>query len=200
MEVLKSRICGYLAADGSVIIRKENGTNRLHYDIQFYPDHYVLVRLFRKAFKEVYGKEVSIRQKRNFFYVRASDKFAAMDLVSLAKFSSRYWTIPKVLNSKASKKAWLKAYFDCDGYVCKRYVQIQSVNKDGLLKIRNLLNEFGIRSKIYSYQRRQASWNTNHLLNIQGRNMMLNFMHEIGFDHPLKYAKLKEFIGTLIGI
>jgi hypothetical protein len=197
MEILKSKICGYLAADGSVTVRKEKGTNRFHYDVRFYPDHYALVRHYKTAFKKIYGKDVNVRRERNYFYARTSSKPAATDLLSIANFSSRCWTLPTILKSEQSKKTWLRAYFDCDGYVCRRYVQVQSVNKKGLIKIKNLLNGFGIRSRLYSYQRRQKSWNTNHILTIPGKTGLLNFMREIGFDHPSKRAKLKEFTDNI---
>jgi len=199
IDIFKSRLCGFLAADGSVIIRKEAGTNRFHYDVQFYPDHYTLVKLYEEAFKAVYGKELNIKQKHNFFFVRASSKFAAQNLASLANFNSKNWTIPKFLKTKELKKVWLKAYFDCDGYVCKNYVQVQSVNKTGLEKMKKVLYEFGIKSKIYSYRRQQTAWSTNYLLNIPRKNEMLKFMLEIGFDHPLKCAKLKEFTNLFLG-
>ena len=52
---LKARICGYLAGDGSVIIRKDNGNN-LHHIIKFSPDHESLIKPFVQAFKILYKK------------------------------------------------------------------------------------------------------------------------------------------------
>jgi len=193
-EILKSRLCGFLAADGSVFIRKELRTEKVHYEIRFYPDDYALVELFNKSFERLYGKKVFYKQDGKYFRISISNKFAVRDLLSISKFSSKNWTLPKILKSKESKIEWLKAYFDCDGYVCKKYIQVQSVNKNGLNQISKLLKEFGIVSKIYVYERKQKSWNINYLLNINGKVMMTKFLKEIGFNHTLKKNKLQELI------
>jgi hypothetical protein len=138
-EILRSRLCGFLAADGSVFIRKELKTGKVHHEIRFYPDNDVLVELFNKAFEKLYGSKTHIKQDGKYFRLSANNKFAVMDLLSIAKFSSKNWSLPKILNSKKAQIEWLKCYFDCDGYIGKKYIQIQSVNKKGLQQMQKLL-------------------------------------------------------------
>ena len=57
-----------------------------------------------------------------------------------------------------------------------------------------MLAEFEIKSKLYSYERKQKSWNTNYMLNVNGRERMLKFQEEIGFNHRLKKTKLKKIL------
>lgn len=190
----KSRLCGFLAADGSVFIRKEKKTGKIHYELRFYPDDDGLTKLFAESFKAVYGLDVHVKKDANYYFVYANNKLAVSDLLSLAKFSSMEWFVPSFISSKASKIEWLRAYFDCDGYVSKKYIQVQSVNKKGLEQMKDLLLEFGIESKIYSYERKQKSWNTNYMLNINGRKKMLKFREKIGFNHRLKKNKLEKIL------
>lgn len=88
---------------------------------------------------------------------------------------------------------WLRAYFDCEGYVGKNVIHIQSVNKKGIEKIHELLKEFNIESKIYKYQRKNKNWNTNYLLYILKKESRLNYLKEIGFNHLIKFQKLSKF-------
>ena len=134
-NILKSILCGFLAADGSVFIRTEKKTGKVHYEIRFYPDDYKLVELFATSFEKLYGKIVHVKQDNKYYRISICNKVATNDLLSLADFSSKNWTFPKkIIKSKECKKEWLRSYFDCDGYVGKKYVQLQSVNMKGLKK------------------------------------------------------------------
>ena len=43
--ILKARLCGFLAGDGTVAIRRENKkSSSNHYEVNFYPDHKSLVK------------------------------------------------------------------------------------------------------------------------------------------------------------
>ena len=195
-QILKARLCGFLAADGSVFIRKEPNTGKVHHEIKFYPDDHKLVEIFAISFKKLYGKDVHIKQERKYYRVSICNKTATRDLLSIANFSSKNWTFPKIIKSRSSKIEWLKSYFDCDGYVGKKYIQLQSVNKEGLEQIQKLLNDFGIVSKIYTYKRKQKSWNINYLLNINRKDMIIRFHKEIGLRHTLKKERLESLISA----
>lgn len=190
----KARICACLAADGSVYIREENNRKR-HYTIRFYPDNIELANSFVRSFHMIYGRSPSIKVEKKYFIINCDCKDAVLDLFSITKFGSLEWFIPfKILKNSATKKEWLKSFFDCDGYVAKKYVQLQSVNRKGIKQIQTLLQTFGIVSRIYIYKRKQKNWNTNYLLNIYGKEMMAKFSKEIGFNHPLKMKKLDNLI------
>ena len=192
---LKARIFGYLAGDGYVsLVKNVNGNG---YEVNFYPDNYATLVAFVEAIRAVYDKEPFVYRYKNkrIFYVRCRNKKICNDLLSISKFKSLEWDFPfKVFKDKKSKKEWLRAFFDCEGYVGKKYIQVQSVNKKGLISVQKLLREFGIESKIYVYKRKQKSWNINYLLNINKRNMRIKFFKKIGFNHTLKKNKLQELI------
>lgn len=194
---LKARIFGYLAADGYVSVVKNKKGNS--YEVNFYPDDYATLVAFVQAFRAVYKKEPLVYRfkGKNVFYVRCRNKEICNDLLSISKFKSLEWNFPfKVFNNLKSKKEWLRAFFDSEGYVARKYIQVQSVNKKGLTSVQKLLKEFGIESKMYVYKRKEKSWNTNYLLNINRMDMRIKFFKKIGFNHTLKRKKLQELINA----
>jgi len=104
--LLKSRLCGYLAGDGCVIICKEKARPHLkNKRISFYPDHICLANDFRETFHKVYGVKPSLEKEKNHYRVRLGSKLAYLDLISLAKFDSLGWGIPsKILTTPETKK------------------------------------------------------------------------------------------------
>lgn len=190
---LIAELCGFLAADGSVFIRKEK-TGKSHYEFRFYPDHESVLKRFLYVFEQLYGVTPHAKNMGNYFYVQIQNKKACIDLLKLAKFGSLSWSIPKIIkNDKKIVRFWLRAYFDCDGYVSKKYIQLQSVNEKGLKEISKLLTNWNIGTKIYRYERPNKNWNVNYLLNINKKQDRLKFLKTIGFNHKVKLNKLKSF-------
>jgi hypothetical protein len=77
-------ICGFLAGDGSVRIRKGK-----HYEICFYPDDLTMARIFQELFYQVYGKRMKIKKEKwlgDCYILRTKFKKACLDLLSLASF------------------------------------------------------------------------------------------------------------------
>ncbi len=189
---LKARIIGYIMGDGSATIRKEKTYN--HHTICFYPDDTRMLEAFLDAFKKLYGFTPNVKKLQNHYQVRADSKAILTDLFKYGSFRSLEWCIPKkLLTSKLSKQEWLRAFYDCEGYVGPRVIAIQSVNKHGLQEIQNLLKEFEIKSQLYSYKRKQQTWNTNYLLYITRREERYKFLKNIGFNHFEKQKKLEKF-------
>ena len=190
---LTAELCGFLAADGSVFIRKEK-TGKTHYEFKFYPDHESVLKRFLYIFEKLYGVVPHVKNMGNYFCVQIQNKKACIDLLKLAKFGSLSWTIPEIIkNDRKSARLWLRAYFDSDGYVGKKYIQLQSVNERGLKEISKLLTIWNIETKIYRYKRPNKNWNVNYLLNINKRQGRLKFLKTIGFTHKVKLNKL-EFL------
>lgn len=189
---LKARICGYLAGDGSVVIRKER-KSASHYYVKFYPDNKFLVNSFLAAFKIVYGKKPKVRKMGNFFEIVCYSKPIVEDLLKITKFGLYEWRAPyKILRSLESKREWLRAIFDSEGYVGKKYIRIQTTNKNGIMDIKKLLKSFGIESKFYEYTPKNMKWNKVYMLFIIRRRDIINFLREVGFTHPIKLSKLKQ--------
>jgi len=193
---LKSSIIGFLQGDGFVAIRREK-TGIVHYDLAFYPDDFYVACLFVYRYELLFGKELKIRFDKNFYKIRTSQKSAVFDLLASAKFRSLEWRIPEYIADKdVEKREWIRALFDCEAYVGKREVTMQSVSKDGLLDVQKTLLHFGIFSKMYSYQRKEKNWNTNFILRIGKKENIRNFLKEIGFNHSKKKIKLKTIAGV----
>ncbi|MBI2148967.1 hypothetical protein HYU23_04760 [Candidatus Woesearchaeota archaeon] len=190
--ILKARICGYLAGDGNILIRKLNN-NPTHYITRFYPDHISLVNSFREAFIKIYKKEPKIKDNGNFFSLTIYSKIVVEDLLKLGNFGKLEWRAPmKILKSKNAKKEWLRAIYDCEGYVGKKQIKIQTVNEKGIGDIKRLLNEFNIDSKNYIYQPKNKKWNIVYILIINKKSERIKFLNEIGFNHTSKMEKLKK--------
>lgn len=196
--LLKAKLCGYLAGDGCVYIHKERARPHINSKrIAFYPDHIDLAKDFIETFYKIYKIRPHLKKEKNHFDIRICSKLAYWDLVSIAKFKSLNWNIPfKILTTKETKKEWIRSFFDCEAYVGKKMIQIQSINKRGLEQVKSLLKEFSIDSKMYSYERKQKNWNTNYLLCIMKKESRLKYLDIIGFRHPKKLENLKRCLNN----
>jgi len=191
--ILLSRLCGFLIGDGSVFIRKSKNSDGPHYDIRFYPDDETVANLFMKTVYELYHKKSRIRKEEKYFKIGVESKLACNHLLSIIPFASLSWKIPhQVLINNECKKEFIRAFFDCEAYVGKRIIQVQSVNQQGLKEIMNLLREFGIESKMYEYHRKNKNWNTNYILCIMKKDSRERYLNNIGFNHLSKQKKLEN--------
>lgn len=188
---LKARILGYLMGDGSVSMPIESdGT--IHYSVAFYPDDEVMLKSFLFAFKKVYNRIPTVKKYNHYFHARIISKSITLDLLNnYGSFRSLEWQIPiSILNSKLASKEWLRAFYDSEGYVGKRTIVVQSVNYDGLIQVKTLLQSYDIDCKIYKYHRKNKNWNTNYLLCIMKKSERIKFLKGIGFSHSKKQKKL----------
>ncbi|MFH1473690.1 MAG: LAGLIDADG family homing endonuclease [Candidatus Aenigmatarchaeota archaeon] len=194
VNFLKARICGFLVGDGSVYIRKEKQSGKVHHEIKFFPDHESLIKPFIYAFKEAYNKTPKVIKKNNYYVIRINSKIVILNLLSLCSFSSEGWTIPSFKEVEC-KKEWLRAMFDSDSYVGNEYVRLKTINKKGLEHVKKLLLEFKIKtSRIYVYKPRNEKWKTNYMLDIRDKKSLKIFLKDIGFNHKLKKEKLLSLI------
>jgi len=197
-EVLRARICGYLAGDGSISKRFDKVQRKMHHDIVFYPDNESVAKNFICSFEALYGKRPKMLNLGNYFKVRTELKPACVDLLKEGSFRSLEWSIPKfVLKNKELMKEWLRAFFDCESYVGPRIIQVQSVNKEGLIHIQKVLKTFGVESRIYEYKRKNPNWNINYLLSIMKLDSRLKYLKTIGFNHPIKQQKLEGYVANV---
>jgi len=188
---LKSRICAFLAGDGNIL--SDNGLTCRHNTIRFFPDHISLVKSFEEALLKVYNKRPKIIKKNNYFFITLDSKPVVLDLLSYCNFGKMNWKIPSfVFNSTKNKIEWLRAFFDCEAYVHKNYISVKSVNQKGMNQIRDLLEEFDITSKIYSYKPKNNNWNINYMLRILKKKDREYYARLIGFNHSIKFKKLNK--------
>jgi intein/homing endonuclease len=191
---LKARIIGYLIGDGSVSVHYGSDGNA-HHSIDFYPDDLGMLKSYIQAMSLVYDVIPKIKNLGNYYSVRTSSKPIVLDLLKITSFKSLDWKVP-MLSKSEEKIEFLRAIYDCEGYVGEKLIAIQSVNKVGLVQVSDLLKEFRILSKLYSYKRKNPRWNTNYLLYITDKESRRNFLKRIGFSHSKKLLKLKLYAGV----
>ena len=191
---LKARLCGFIAGDGSILVRKDN-EGKLHYVLRFFPDHYSLIKPFNESLFEIYGKTPKIKNDYSNQGIICYSKVVVEDLLNTTKFGILNWRVPfSILNNKKTKIEWLRAFFDSEGYIGKNQIKVQTVNKQGIKEVQQLLLQFGIKSNYYLYKPHNKNWNDVHILIIGPKKEQLKFLNTIGFNHKLKLAKLQRML------
>ncbi|HLD63100.1 MAG TPA: LAGLIDADG family homing endonuclease [Candidatus Norongarragalinales archaeon] len=180
-------IHAYLCADGYVI---KNPVSQKHkyYQIGLRNTEPVLLIDFQTKFERVFGIKPIITNEGR---CRISNKKIFLELTKEYSFYSDHWNPPKI--PKRQLPFWLRAYFDCDGWVAvtkakDRKIGLDSINKAGIIWIQKILrNEFGINSKVSKRNNRNI-----YTLRICGKDDLLKYNNKIGFLHPRKKEKLNE--------
>jgi hypothetical protein len=183
-----SAIHGYLCADGYVI-RNRGAQKHKFYHIGLRNTNTVLLVDFQKRFERRFGVRPFITNEGR---CRIQNKEIYHELTNGFSFYSGEWNIPDI--SKDLLKLWLRSYFDCDGWVsCRkgksREIGLDSINKKGIIQIRDALYKFGIASNVKERKNREI-WR----LYIYGKDNILKFRNAIGFLHPDKKSTLEEAI------
>ncbi len=102
---LKAAICGFLAGDGSVQVRKEK--NFYHYQLDFFPDDEEMLKTYMDAIKYIYNKVPSIRRRDNVFIVRITSKVIVQDILRDASFGIKTWSLPNNLFGRNTPTLWV---------------------------------------------------------------------------------------------
>ena len=193
-KLLKSAICGFLAGDGSVQKRKEN--NFFHYQIDFFPDDELMMGAYLNQIKIIYNKVPKVKKERKHYSVRFTSKVVVEDLFSLAEFGQRTWTLPKDLfKIEGAKQNWLRAFFSSEAYVNNKSIKIQTINKESMGKISEILNELNIDNRYYEYNSKRKSESSVAIIFINKKESRLRFYNLIGFWHSKKTKVLEESLG-----
>jgi len=191
---LKARLCGFLAGDGSIMVRKDNN-RKMHYVLRFFPDHESLIKPFIESLFEIYNKKPIIKKDYRCNGLICYSKVVVQDLLNITKFGVLKWQVPfKILKDRKSKIEWLRAFFDSEGYVGKNHIKIQTVNKRGMNDIEKLLADFDIKSKRYVYHPKNKNWHIVYILIIGSKSEQMKFLNTIGFNHQIKLNKLKKML------
>ncbi len=185
-------IHAYLCADGYVIKNPPTQRHKYYY-IGLRNTNIVLLRDFQRRFLRhfgikpiiVVGQRAKIQNKRIYYQITKNQTYY-----------SNCWTFPEL--NKKLLRYWLRAYFDCDGWVSvvrakDRKVGLESINRAGILKIKNAQGKFGIVSTLNKRKNRRI-WS----LSICGRDDLTKFAKNIGFLHPKKSAKLNEALNSYV--
>lgn len=194
------KLHAYISSDGRVDTWKSKDLHgkklrvRTRFRIRFFNVEKMLIDDFIKSVKQIYSgkKYVYYPKKRDELEVRG--QIITKGIFALGQVSTKNWELPKKLN-KNQKAIWIRAFADCDGTVYNknytRYVAIDSINLKGLKQISNVLDEFGIKNKIYDIK---YKGNISYRLKISKKENLIKFEKLIGFNHPKKKEKLKQAI------
>ncbi|MBW2976022.1 hypothetical protein KY347_01095 [Candidatus Woesearchaeota archaeon] len=154
-----------------------------------------LVGQFIKDIKKVFCRKVT-KLRRNEYEVTA--KWIYDIFKETGALKSNNWFIPSNItkSDKAVKKQWLRAFFDDEAYVTKKYKRIvlNIVNKEGLNQIQKLLAEFGINS-VLNGPYRYKKYHSYHLTVC--RDSIKKYFELIGFSHPKKKKVLSELASQM---
>lgn len=182
-------IHAYLCGDGYVIKNPKTQKKKYYY-LGFRNTNLTLLKDFQKKFYSYF--RVKPRLKEGERCIVQNKKIYEKVIKRFHSFYSREWEMP-ILNKKLTK-IWLRAFFDCEGWVIvkshqNRHIGMECVNKNGLDKIKNALSSFKIKSKIKKRRDRNI-----YSLYIFGKVNLIKFRNNIGFIHPDKKEKLDRAI------
>lgn len=185
-------IHGYLCSDGYVI-RNPVTQKHKYYRVGLRNTCPTLLEDFRNRCKSFFKVNASVyRSERCDFW----SKETYFKLTKKDTYYSERWSLPKL--SKKNLGLWLRAYFDCDGWVFvegrqNRHIGLDSINHKGILQMQEALKRFRIESRVRKVKKGYMS-----RLLIYRKESLVNYRKYIGFLHPAKEAKLNKAIESYV--
>src|SRR3989338_692720 len=191
----EARIVAHVCGDGWLTFLLERNSlqivngrryrrDRIRYQIGYCNTENILLEQFRNDVNYVFGiKPMKVRCEIRFKSKRVFERIRA-----LGGGNTRGWFVGKdiKLSKKAIKIEWLKAFFDDEATVDikTRRIRIKSMNGKGLIQVKSLLRDIGIKSVTTG-----PNSDKSYYLTI-ARVEVLKFRKFIGFYHPQKIQKL----------
>jgi len=183
----------YLCADGYVV---KNPPSQIHkyYRAGFRNTNLVLLRDFQDKFEKVFGIKPRLVEGQR--CEKGSKEIYELLTKEFGSFYSWHWKMPEL--PLELSKIWLRAYFDCEGWVtCKshqnRHIGLDCVNEKGINQIKVALDKLRIPCKLKFREKQKI-----YRMHIFGRDNLIRFDKEIGFLHPLKKEKLKKALADFV--
>ncbi|MBI2667068.1 hypothetical protein HYX13_05645 [Candidatus Woesearchaeota archaeon] len=184
-------IHAYLCGDGYVIKNPETQKHK-YYHIGLRNTNAVLLKDFQQKFKVVFNIEPHIVDGRSIIQNKEIYEFLTKEY----SYYSYEWSFPKL--SIENTAAWLRAFFDCEGWVenqprKSRLIRLDCCNQSGIISIQQGLLKFKIPSQI-----RKIPGRNIYRLTISGLNNIKIFQSKINFFHPDKAKRLTEAINSYV--
>jgi hypothetical protein len=179
----------YLCADGYVT-KNPLERKKKYYRIGLRNTNQVLLKDFQKRFYNYFRVMPPIRKDGR--CEKCSKEINELLLREFGSFYSWEWRMPKL--NKKLVRVWLRAYFDCEGWVfCKRHqnrhIGVDCVNEKGLNQVIKALNQLGIKT-IKKFNKKRKIFR----IFIYGKENIKKFRDNIGFLHPDKAEVLNDVI------
>jgi len=147
-----------------------------------------------------YGLHGSVcREEREWrFHSSSTRVFKDLSRYYDPTWNARKWRIsPVLLRSPTDiRRRFARGYFDADGYPYynksrdKVLVQINSVNRNGLTDMRELLRSLGYNPGLYKRYKNRSVWE----ITIQRKSEVIRFANDIGFSIQRKQEKLRNML------
>jgi len=206
-----ARIHAHVSADGYLSKCKCRRTSKellshprinlfkMRYSVAYVNTDPVLAKEFINDTKKLFDvKAVSCGK----FEYRISAKWIYDLMRDSGALMSDTWFIPSfILNgSREVKSAWLKAFFDDEGYFYKNQIGLRVANKNGIKAVQLMLLDFGIQTKLYQPRiPSNPKYKIIYQISIRRENL-IKYYNEIGFSHPNKQQKLICYLTKKVGL
>ena len=146
-------IHGYLCGDGYVI-RNPPTQKHKYYHIGLRNTNSVLLEDFQSKFENIFGIKPIITNEGR---CRIQNKEIYLFLTKDFSYYSYEWNMPRF--SKENLKCWLRAFFDCEGWVenqpkKSRLIGLECCNEAGIFQIKEALLKSRITSEIQKKKNR----------------------------------------------
>ena len=193
MNEYLAAVHAYLCADGYVVKNPLTQKHKYH-RVGLRNQNLVLLQDFQERFERVFGIKPHLREGERCeigsreIYEKLTDSFGS--------FYSWHWSMPKL--DKSLYGIWLRAFFDCEGWVTcnshqNRQIGVDCVNEKGLLQVYEALKMLGISSKVKKRNTRDI-----YHLSIYGKESIIAFRERVGFLHPDKKGRLDDAINDFV--
>ncbi len=181
-----SGLAGHIIGDGGIF--DLNGTFVAHYSNK----SRFLINQFKNYILDSFG-DIEIYEyydkRKNAYRLTAPSIIGLILSIFLEQQHGDSKHIPEFIisSNKLYKTVFLRALFDDEGSISGRAINISMSNKEVIIKIKKMLEEFCIKpGKIYETDKNR----TNYRINITGQHDLARFSKQIGFSHPKKKEKL----------
>lgn len=186
-------IHAYLCADGYVI-KNPSTQKHKYYKVGLRNTNLLLLEDFQKRFEKLWGIKPRLIEGQR--CEKGSKHIYEILTRNFGSFYSWEWRMPHL--NKNLNRAWLRTYFDCEGWVSierhkSRLIGVDCVNLFGLKQVKKALAEDGIKSKL-----KKRNTKNIYRLYIYGKENLIKFNKNIGFNHPEKSIKLQKALEDYI--
>ena len=195
-SVREARLHAHVCGDGHLYV--EVGRRGKRYVVEYTNSSLELINEFINDAIYEYNVSPIIIKHKEVFIARFKSRYAFHRLALLKAGKSKEWRAPLRIflvadTAKAAElmKNWLRAFMDDEAHIdlSTGRVTITSVNYQGLLDIKDMLNYLGIKSKIYRILRGYA-----YKLVISKRENLCRLFSMITPLHPQKLMRSRKIL------
>jgi len=201
LTTTKAALLGMIHSDGHAMAGRGKGKDRKpRYFVRLGEPNLLVRNMFKNYVREIYGLKAIDKPYDG--TIIAYGKEMLKDILSYGPLGSHRWRAPVHFLRKPQARRYLRSFFGGDGDVrvspvlskCK--VRAKSVNREGLLSIKTLLEKyFDIEAKLYKHGRPKfPGWSQPYDLEVIGIRNLERFARWVGFDHPAKAERLAMIV------